>query len=61
MWAGGAQEDVERPAHPHRSLATLGMTLRAFYERPDGSTVRVEKSGANADDVVAAVYEGLTT
>ena len=37
------------------------ITIRAFYERPDGSTVRVEKSGTNAGDVIAAVYEGLTT
>ena len=35
------------------------ITIRAFYERPDGRAVRVEKSGANADDVIAAVYEGL--
>jgi hypothetical protein len=35
------------------------MTISAFYERPDGKSVRVEKSGANADDLIAAVYEGL--
>ena len=35
------------------------ITIRAFYERPDGSAVRVENSGANADDVIQAVYEGL--
>ena len=35
------------------------ITIRAFYERPDGRAVRVEKNGGNADDVVAAVYEGL--
>ena len=37
------------------------ITIRAFYERPDGSAVRVERSGANADDVITAVYEGLTS
>jgi hydroxymethylbilane synthase len=41
---------VENPSH---------ITIRAFYERPDGSAIRVEKSGTHADDVVAAVYEGL--
>jgi hydroxymethylbilane synthase len=35
------------------------ITIRAFYERPDGKRVRVEQSGANADQVIAAVYEGL--
>jgi hydroxymethylbilane synthase len=35
------------------------ITIRAFYERPDGTTVRVEKSGGNADDLITAVYEGL--
>jgi hydroxymethylbilane synthase len=53
------------PPNPPGPSLTLGMTptltIRAFYERPDGSTVRVEKSGANAGDVIAAVYEGLTT
>jgi hydroxymethylbilane synthase len=43
---------VENPSH---------ITIRAFYARPDGSTVRVEKSGARADDVIAAVYEGLSS
>jgi len=37
------------------------ITIRAFYEHPDGRVVRVEKSGANAESVIAAVYEGLTT
>ena len=35
------------------------ITIRAFYERPDGTAVRVEKSGAKADDVIQAVYDGL--
>ncbi|MEK6374608.1 MAG: hydroxymethylbilane synthase [Acidobacteriota bacterium] len=62
VWAGGAQPVVERAAHPHRSLATLGMTqitIRAFYEHPDGRVVRVEKSGAR-EDVIDAVYGELT-
>jgi hydroxymethylbilane synthase len=35
------------------------ITIRAFYERPDGKAVRVEKSGKHAADVITAVYEGL--
>jgi hydroxymethylbilane synthase len=62
-WAGGAQEVVERAARPHSSLATLGMTqhitIRAFYERPDGTAVRVEKSGTNTEQLIAAVHEEL--
>jgi hydroxymethylbilane synthase len=34
------------------------ITIRAFYERPDGRVVRVEKSG---DDAVDAVYRELTS
>ena len=45
VWAGGAPP----------------VTIRAFYERPDGSAVRVEKSGARAEDVISAVYEGLNS
>ena len=56
---GGAQSEPTGAAHPHRSFAPLRMTVRAFYERPDGSAVRVERSGGNADDVITAVYEGL--
>jgi hydroxymethylbilane synthase len=44
------------------SLAMLRMThltIRAFYERPDGRAMRVEKSGQRAEDVISAVYEGL--
>jgi hypothetical protein len=28
VWAGGAQNVLVRAPNPHRSLATLGMTLR---------------------------------
>ena len=60
--AGGTQKEAPGAAHPPRSLATLGMTqitIRAFYERPDGKTVRVEKSGTDTDALITAVYEGL--
>jgi hydroxymethylbilane synthase len=59
---GGAQNERTGAARPHSSLATLGMTtliIRAFYERPDGRAVRVEKSGSRPDDLIQAVYEGL--
>jgi len=53
---GGRAAAFESGAHaPHSDV----ITIRAFYQRPDGSAVRVEKSGKHADDLVAAVYEGL--
>ena len=34
--------------------------VTAFYERDDGRTIRVMKSGARAEDVIDAVYGELS-
>jgi hydroxymethylbilane synthase len=56
----GTVLDCYSPIAVHTTL-NGSITIRAFYERPDGSAVRVEKSGARAEDVISAVYEGLNS
>ncbi len=54
----GMQLDCYSPIAVHATL-TPQLTIRAFYERPDGRKLRVEKSGDNEEEVILAVYEGL--
>ena len=54
----GTVLDCYSPIAVHCTL-NGGLTIRAFYERPDATHVRFEKSGTNADDLIQAAYEGL--
>jgi len=55
---GGTGGTPPDPPGPSLTLGMTPITIRAFYERPDGRTVRVERSG-EAEDVIRETYEGL--
>jgi hydroxymethylbilane synthase len=57
----GTVLDCYSPIAVHARVIPTQIAIRAFYERPDGRTVNVEKSGDHADRVIAAVYEGLNS
>ena len=57
----GTLLDCYSPIAVHATLGMTTVTIRAFYERPDGTVARAEKSGTREDDVIQAVYEGLNS